>query len=64
MFGLVKQRTKALGKDGSCFTHLCQALPGLATEELKYGIIDGAQIRQRNRGPEFKNWMNEVELEA
>ena len=33
-------------------------------ENLKAGILDGPQIRQLIREPEFENSMNEVELEA
>ena len=33
-------------------------------ETLKNGILDGPQIRQLIRDPEFENSMNEVELEA
>lgn len=62
--GLIKQFTKALDKDGDCFTYLCQAFPGLTMEKLKAGIFDGPQIRQLIRDPEFGNSMNEVELEA
>ena len=43
---LIKQFTKALDKDGDCFTYLCQAFPGLTTEKLKAGIFDGPQIQQ------------------
>ena len=42
-FVLIKQFTKALGKDGDCFTYLCQAFPGLTMEKLKAGIFDGPQ---------------------
>ena len=62
--GLIKQFTKALDKDGSCFTYLCRAFPGLTIEKLKGGIFDGPQVRQLIRDPEFENSMNEVELEA
>ena len=62
--GLIKQFTKALDKDGDCFTYLCQAFPGLTMEKLKAGNFDGSQIRQLIRDPEFENSMNEVELEA
>ena len=61
---LMKQFTKALDKDGDCFTYLCQAFPGLTMEKLKAGIFDGPQIWQLIRDPEFENSMNEVELEA
>ena len=47
--GLIKQFTKALDKDGDCFTNLCQAFPGLTMEKLKAGIFDGPQIQQRSR---------------
>lgn len=62
--GLIKQFTKVLDKDGSCFTYLCRAFPGLTIEKLKGGIFDGPQVRQLIRDPEFENSMNEVELEA
>lgn len=62
--GLIKQFTKALDKDGGCFTYLCHAFPGLTIEKLKAGIFDCSQIRQLIRDPEFENSMNEVELEA
>ena len=61
---LIKQFTKALDKDGDCFTYLYQAFPGLTMEKLKAGIFDGPQIRQLIRDPEFENSMNKVELEA
>ena len=62
--GLMKQFTKALDKDGGCFTHLCHAFPGVTMEKLKAGIFDGPQLRQLIRDPEFENSMNEGELEA
>ena len=62
--GLIKQFTKALDKDGGCFTYLCHAFPGLTIEKLKVGIFDSPQICQLIRDPEFENSMNEVELEA
>ena len=62
--GLIKQFTKALDKDGDCFTYLCQAFPGLTMEKLKAGIFDSPQIWQLFRDPDFENSMNEVELEA
>ena len=62
--GLIKQFTKALDKDGDCFTYLCQAFPGVTMEKLKAGIFDVPQIRQFFRDPEFENSMNEVELEV
>ena len=40
---LIKQFTKALIKDGDCFTYWCQAFPGLTMEKLKAGIFDGPQ---------------------
>ena len=62
--GLIKQFTKALDKDGGCFTYLCHAFPGLTIEKLKASIFDGPQIRQLMGDPEFENSMNEVELQA
>ena len=38
-FGLIKQFTKALDKDGDCFTYLCKAFPEVTTEKLKAGIL-------------------------
>ena len=61
--GLIKLFTKALDKDGDCFTYLCQAFPRLTMEKLKAGIFVGPHIRQL-RDPEFENSMNEMELEA
>ena len=62
--GLIKQLTKALDKDGDCFTYLCQVFPVLTKEKLKAGTFDGPQIRQLIRDPEFENPMNEMGLEA
>ena len=45
---LIKQFTKALDKDGDCFTYFCQAFPGLTMEKLKAGIFDLA-AHQRSR---------------
>ena len=56
--GLLKQFTKALDKDGDCFTYLCQAFPGLTMEKLKAGIFDS---HQRSR---VENSVNEVELKG
>ena len=61
---LIKQFTKALDKDGDCFTYFCQAFAGLTMDKLKAGIFDGPQIWQLIRDTEFENSMNEVELEA
>ena len=61
---LIKFFSKALDKDGDCFTYLCQAFPGLTIEKLKAGIFDGTQLRQLIRDPDFENSMNEVELDA
>ena len=32
ILGIIKQFTKALDKDGGCFTYLCHAFPGLTIE--------------------------------
>ena len=61
---LIKPFTKALDKDGDCFTYLYQDFPGLTMEKLKAGIFDGLQIQQLTRDPESENSMNQVELEA
>ena len=60
----MKQYTKALDFEGSCFRYLCQVFPGLSMEKLKAGIFDGPQIRQLIRDPEFEESMNTLELEA
>ena len=39
--GLIKQFTKALDKDSSCFSYLCHVFPGLSIEKLRGGIFDG-----------------------
>ena len=57
--GLIRQFTKALDKNGNCFTYFCQAFPGLTMEKLKAGIFDSPLIRQL-----IRDSMNEVELEA
>ena len=62
--GLIKQFTKALDKDGSCFSYLCHVFPGLSIEKLKGGIFDGPQVRQLIRNPEFEKSMTKLELEA
>ena len=62
--GLIKQFTKALDKDGSCFSYLCHVFPGLSIEKLKAGIFDGPQVRQLIRDPEFEKSMTTLELEA
>ena len=56
---LIKQFTKALDKDGGCFTFFCHAFTGLTMEILKAGILDGQLIRDSK----FENSMNEVEIE-
>lgn len=62
--GLINQFTKALDKDGGCFTYLYQAFLGLSMEKLKATIFDGPLNRQLIRDPEFKNSMYGVDLEA
>ena len=44
-FGFFNQFTKALYKDGGCFTYLCHTFPGFNKEKLKTAIFDGPQIR-------------------
>ena len=62
--GLIKQFTKALDKNGSCFTCLCRTFPGVTIEKLKAGVFDGPQIRQLIRDRNFEKSMNRTELEA
>ena len=44
--GLIKQFTKTLDKDGSCFSYFCHVFPGLSIEKLKGDFFDGPQVRQ------------------
>ena len=62
--GLIQQFTKALNKDGSCFSYLCYVFPRLSIEKLKGGIFDGPQVRQLIRDPEFEKSMTKLESEA
>ena len=62
--GLIQQFTKALNKDGNCFSYLCHVFPGLFIEKLKCGIFDGPQVRQLIRDLEFKKSMTEFKSEA
>ena len=62
--GLIKQFTKALDKNGSCFTYLCRTFQGVTIEKLKAGVFDGPQIRQLTRDRNFEESMNRTELEA
>src|SRR6218665_1245830 len=62
--GLIKQFAIALDNDGDCFAYMCQVFPGVTVEKLKAGILDGSQIQQLIRDPEFENSMKAVELEA
>ena len=62
--GLIKQFTKALDKDGSCFSYLCHVFPGLSIEKLKGGIFYGPQVRQLIRDPEFEKSMTKLGLEV
>ena len=48
---LIKQFTKALNKNGSCFSYLCHVIPGLSIEKLKGGIFDGSPVRELIRDP-------------
>ena len=62
--GLIKQFTKALDKDGSCFSYLCHVFPEFSIEKLKSGIFDGPQVCQLIRDPEFEKSMTKLESEA
>lgn len=63
-FGLINPFTKALDKDGGCFTYLFQVFPGLPLEEMKAAIFDCPQISQVIRDAKFENSMYDVELET
>ena len=43
--GLMKQFTKALDKDGDCFTYLCNAFPGLTMEKLKADCFQESRLQ-------------------
>ena len=62
--GIIKQFVKALEKDGDCFKYICTKFPGLTTEKLKAGILDGPQIRKLMNDANFCNFMNPAELSA
>ena len=61
-FGLIKQFSTALDKDGGCFSY--HVFPGLPIEKLKGGIFDGPQVCQLIRDSEFEKSMTKLELEA
>ena len=63
-FGVIKQFTKVLDKNGSCFTYLCRTFPGVTIEKLKAGAFDGPQIRQLIRDRNFEESMNRTELKT
>ena len=62
--GLIKQFTKALDKNCSCFTYLFHTFPGVTIEKLKAGVFDGPQIRQLIRDCNVEESMNRTELET
>ena len=62
--GLIKQFTKTLDKDRSCFSYLGHVFPGLCIEKLKGGIFDCPQVRQLLRDPEFEKSIIKLESEA
>ena len=62
--GMTKLFTKALDKDGGCFTYLCHAFSGLTIEKLKVGIFDGPQIRELIRDAEFENTMCKLQSQV
>ena len=53
--GLVKQFVKAMGIEGECFKYLCRALPNVATEKWKAGILDGPQVHKLLTDENFTN---------
>ena len=61
---LIKQFTKALDKNGSCFTYLRRTFPGVTIGKLKAGVFDGPQFHQLVRDPNCEESMNRTELEA
>ena len=62
--GLIQQFTKALDKDGGCFSYLCHVFPELSIKKLKGGIFDGPQVRKLIRDPEFEKSTTKLEYEA
>ena len=53
--GLIKF-TKALDKDGDCFTYLRQAFLGLTMEKLKAGIFDGSTSKIQSSKTQWAKW--------
>ncbi|XP_049957523.1 uncharacterized protein LOC126474131 [Schistocerca serialis cubense] len=62
--GLMKQFTKALDRNGNCFTYICNTFPGLSCEKLKAGIFDGPQIRRLINDTNFTSVMTVTEASA
>ena len=44
--GLMKKFVKALDKGGQCFKYIWKAFPGLSSEKIKQGVLDGPDIRK------------------
>jgi len=62
--GLMKQFVRALNKEGDCFKYISQSFPGISSEKLKAGILDGSQIRKLIKDTNFAQCMDEVEASA
>lgn len=61
---LFKRFTKALDKDGGCFTYSCQASPGLTMEKLKSGSFEDSQLSQVIEIKSLKTHWTRRKLEA
>ena len=61
--GLITQFTKALDKDGGCFSYLFHVFPGLFIKKLKGGIFDDPQVRHLIKDPDFPKLMTNLESE-
>jgi hypothetical protein len=51
--GLLKNFVKALDRNDSSFSFLCEKFPRLRTEKIKAAVFIGPQIRQLFRNPQF-----------
>uniref|UniRef100_A0A1B6BZC3 Uncharacterized protein n=1 Tax=Clastoptera arizonana TaxID=38151 RepID=A0A1B6BZC3_9HEMI len=60
----MKQFTKALPKDGSCFKYLCRKFPNLSEAKLKEGVFVGPDIQKMMFDINFENTATRNEKEA
>ncbi|GBL73051.1 hypothetical protein AVEN_128213-1 [Araneus ventricosus] len=60
----MKQFVKALPKEGTCFTCLCDQFPGLSEAKLKEGVFEGPDIRKMMKDENFETKMETNERKA